>query len=706
MLAAMRRCGWTLLVLGLAPTLQVARATETPTNAPAQLKVSGFGFLGNREVLRLLRGFQPDGSLPVALDRTFVEDAALLLLARAHGEGYLRATLIGDFTMTDRSVQHLSWTNAMDALLPREFSAREARFRLEGGELFHYQNLEFTGLTVFSKAEASGYFVTGDTLLKLRVNRVFSPAALDNSITALREAYERAGYQEAAVRTNRLTRDESTGAVSVEIAVEEGLPTIVRSVTVQVQGGDTAQKPPRPPKTAEPYSRLWQQKLSQRLLSEQQSKGFPDAAVAFSTQRRATNAAGIDLHLLAIVSRGRFIRVGEISTTGARRTKAQVLERRIELEEGGPLNRVKAEKSRQSLARLGVFDSVRLRYEPVDEDTRNVIYEVEEGKPISLSVLAGFGSYELLRGGLDFENRNLFGRAHDLRLRAVQSFKSSKGDLSYTVPEIIGDNVDLFLQGSGLRREELSFTREEYGGSVGFQKPLLPIKTDLTLRYVYEFLDAIDVGALTARETGLQEAQAASFVLELHRDQRDSPLLPRRGLKLFSRLEVASASLGGNVDFQRLVLGASQHLDLGGGRLVHLGVTHGLSLTLGGTPDQLPFNKRFLPGGENSVRGYREGQASPLDDNGQQLGAETYTQANVEFEQIFTKAWSVVVFFDAVGFAQHRAEYPWDEGLYSLGGGLCWRSLIGPVRLEYGHNLNQRTHDPSGTLHFSVGFPF
>ncbi len=48
---------------------------------------------------RLLRNFQPDGKMPAVIDRTFVEDAALVLLARAHDEGYLRAILSGDFAM-------------------------------------------------------------------------------------------------------------------------------------------------------------------------------------------------------------------------------------------------------------------------------------------------------------------------------------------------------------------------------------------------------------------------------------------------------------------------------------------------------------------------------------------------------------------------------------------------------------------------------
>ncbi|MEO6036572.1 MAG: BamA/TamA family outer membrane protein, partial [Verrucomicrobiota bacterium] len=280
------------------------------------------------------------------------------------------------------------------------------------------------------------------------------------------------------------------------------------------------------------------------------------------------------------------------------------------------------------------------------------------------------------------------------------------GDLLYTVPEVFGENGNLFLQGSGLLREEVSFTRKEYGGSLGIQKPLLPIQTDFALRYDYEFLNALDVESASPNSAAVEEARSAAFVIELNRDRRDNPLLPRRGLKLFNRMEFASAALGGNVDYQRIIFGAAYHLDLRGGRLLHLGVTHALSFTLGGDSDDLPFNKRFFPGGESTVRGYQEGEASPLDENGHQLGAETYTLANLEFEQLLTKSWSVVTFFDAVGFAQRRADYPWDEALYSVGLGIRWNTLIGPVRLEYGYNLHRRVHDPVGTLHFSIGFPF
>jgi outer membrane protein assembly factor BamA len=367
---------------------------------------------------------------------------------------------------------------------------------------------------------------------------------------------------------------------------------------------------------------------------------------------------------------------------------------------------VEAEASRQRLAQLGVFNSVQLQYEEMDEESRNVVYEFREGKAITLSVLAGYGSYEKLRGGLEFEDRNVFGLAHDLRIQGVQSFKSSEGDLLYTIPAVFGTDANLFVQGSGLLRKEVTFTRKEYGGGIGAQKKIVPIKTDLAVRYDYQFLNAVDFTEGATNRPGVDNAKAAAIIVDMTYDHRDHPLLPQSGLKLFCRTEFAAEALGGTVSYQRLICGASYHYDLHGGRLLHLGLLHGMTFTLGGDSDDLPFNKRFFPGGANSVRGYQQGEASPLDPNGAQLGAETFTQVNIELEQVLTKSWSVVAFLDVVGFAESRDNYPWDEGLFSVGGGIHWRTIVGPVRLEYGYNLDPRPQDPTGTLHFSIGVPF
>ena len=67
------------------------------TNEPAQVKVSGFGLLGNREMVRLLKNFQKNRADPTVIDESFAEDAALVLLSRVTGEGFMNARLQGRF---------------------------------------------------------------------------------------------------------------------------------------------------------------------------------------------------------------------------------------------------------------------------------------------------------------------------------------------------------------------------------------------------------------------------------------------------------------------------------------------------------------------------------------------------------------------------------------------------------------------------------
>ena len=131
-------------------------------------------------------------------------------------------------------------------------------------------------------------------------------------------------------------------------------------------------------------------------------------------------------------------------------------------------------------------------------------------------------------------------------------------------------------------------------------------------------------------------------------------------------------------------------------------------VTTFGAPDDsdLPVSVRFFPGGDGSIRGYPQGEAAPRADNGLFIGAKSYVLANLELEQALTSNWSVVVFADAVGTAARLADYPFAEKLYSVGLGVRYQTIIGPVRVEYGHNLNPRPLDPSGTLLISIGFPF
>jgi outer membrane protein insertion porin family len=685
----------------------VAPAFSAEQKKPrADLEISGYGFLGNRQLKRVLTTLLLEKKRLEFFDAAFVEDAALVLFSQLNNDGFLRPTLKAEVALEDGQGVTYLWDPPAEAPLPSELRARRVHFTILEGARYHYKRIEFLGLESVTEKQARAFFVEAGALLPLSRYRIYTPARLERGLDSLAETLHRSGHANATATAEDLIRDDKRGDVSLTIRVVEGPRFIARSVKEEVfYGTNTLPAEFRTAYPLKPYSRIFAQDYEQMLRTNFYARGFPDTAVDLSILHQEASNGIVHVDLSARVHTGRRTRVGDVIFLGRERTRPSVLEHRVPLESGDWLDRVQAENGRLRLSRLGVFESVELAYDPVDDRTRNITYRLREGKRIELSLLAGYGSYEMLRGGFELEQRNVFGRAHHSRLRAIQSFKSSSGNYTYTMPELLGQDFDVFIRGFGLRREEVTFTREEYGGGAGMQRAFRGIDSTVALRYDYQVLSATEADVDLA-EQGVQSPSVGALTLDFRHDRRNNPLYPQRGYKIFSSLELASELLAGDVNYQRVELAGSYHWPLGATRRMHFGLTHGLVATAGTPTEDLPFTRRFFPGGENSIRGYQEGEASPRDEDDNEVGAETYLLGTVEFEQSLTPRWSLVFFSDNLGVARALRDYPGDELLLSVGGGVRWRTLIGPVRLEYGHNLHRRDGDPSGTLHFSFGFPF
>jgi len=607
------------LAMSLVLATRVGADTVQPS-PPARMEVSGYGFFGNRSLLKMLHLLQPPEKAPSTYPANAVEDAAMVLLSQLARDGYLDPRLTVSLTLMDDSVMVRDWDETLEPLLPRPLEARRVRFRIHRGVLYYYDKITFFGLESITPEAARQWFAKDDFLVHSRSTRVYTPARFQQALAGLRNELARQGREHAEVHVGRLDRDDRTGAVQVEIAVEEGLQVHVRSVTVQTTGPDA--NVPTSTDTRHPdrsFSRYWLQDLTQQLKNEQYRRGFPDVSVEVIEQAREQEGQIEQLDLLATVRTGSHVKIGQVRFEGNRKTSRTALRERVRVSSGDDLNPLRVEQSRQRLSRLGVFNAVDVNYAGDGSTTRDVIYSVKEGKIMDLNLLMGYGSYETLRGGFEIEQYNLWGRAHNARLRAVQSFKSSQVDYLYNMPDLIGEEVNLFLGASALHREEVSFLREERGMSMGVQRYLEPIHSDVRVRYNYQFLNASDIQTTTS--DSLDQARAAAVVFDLMHDRLDNPLVPRSGYKALASLEVASTLLGGDVDYDRLELAAAWHVKLGGGRFFHLGLSHGVLFTTGGTKGNLPFNKRFFPGGEDSVRGFQQGQASPRDALGNVIGA-------------------------------------------------------------------------------------
>jgi len=693
-----------LLALCLLLPVHLTRAQEsvTPKPKPAKLKVSGFGLLGNPLLRKIARQLLGDDRQPETFSANFLEDAAVVMLNRVRRVGYLDARLTGTFTYKDGTVATFVWKPGSDLILPRPLEVTRAHFHVQEGTLYHYRSVAIDGLSVIPEKDARGFFYKTDFLLRLKTTLRFSRQGLQRSVGNLRQAVQNLGYRDAEVRITSVHTNTQSGDVEVTVLVDQGPLYSADNLLVHVRASTNA--PPTLSESRrpdEPYSQIWAQDLKQELATREFAQGYPDTEIQLRELQRQTNGNLITVQLEADALRGDQVELGEVHFEGYDKTRLSLLQRKARLD--GPwLDRLEVDAARERILRLGTFKYADVLYTPEEGSPRDVIFRLEEGNRLDVNLLFGYGSYDLAFGGVEVNQYNIFGLAHSARLRAVQSFKSSLANYTYTVPDLFSRDINLFVSADGLRREEVSFDREELTLSVGVRKSFLQPGLSAGIRYAYEFLDA-RLAPASVSSDGPNEV--AAFIFDLLRERRDNPLVPRQGHRIYFSAELADPAYGGESEFQRIEMSASYHQPLGGGRFAHLALGQGLVFTPDRNTD-LPFNKRFFPGGENSVRGYQRGEASPLDAAGEEIGAESAIEWNIELEQALTPIWSVVGFVDGTAIAADIDHYPEEEILWSAGGGIRWNTLIGPVRLEYGYNLDPRPQDPSGTLHFSIGAPF
>jgi outer membrane protein assembly factor BamA len=671
----------------------------------AELRVSGLGLLADHratQTLNRLRNPERAG----LMDAGAIEDAALILYSQLTGDGYLNATVTARVTLDGGARAEYPLDAKLEHPLPRPLAARTVLLNVRHGPRFSLRAVVFTGLATLRPAEARAYFLGETGLIPVASERIYSPGRLRRALANLQEALRQRGRAEAVVELTRLQVESKSGEARAWVTVREGPEWRVDALRFDVVGDH-----PPPPDLAHEgagpdWTELWRQDTTTAIRRWYYQRGHPDVQVNLVPQAAPPAEGWRSVTVTAQIKPGPEVRLGEVRFVGNRHTRELVLRRLVRVTPGDPLNPIPLDDGLARIARLGVFSNLYLHYDPPTGPTRDVVYQLTEGRRAELALLFGYGSYDELRGGVEWKHYNLFGRANTDNLKLVQSIKSTQADYTYTVPELFGTAVDGSARLFGLRRQELSFVRTEYGANVTFLWPLRGLGTNLTTGYSFQRLRSTS-NQLATSPTDLSQANVASVEVGLVRDRRDNPLTPHRGTKIAIELTEASRRLGGQVDFQQLTLSASYHRPVGRGHWIHVGFTHGIVTTYGAQSDaQLPVNVRFFPGGDGSIRGYRSGEAAPRAADGQFIGAKAYLQVNLEFEQALTTKWTMVAFADALGTAVRLADYPFDERLYTVGLGLRYQTLIGPIRLEYGHNLNPRPRDPSGTLLLSLGFPF
>src|SRR5207249_3044880 len=154
------------------------------------------------------------------------------------------------------------------------------------------------------------------------------------------------------------------------------------------------------------------------------SMGYPDVRVEPTVNRVQENNG---MHVTFQITEGDAYKIGNIIVTGNTRTKEKIIHRNSNLYPNTPYNPEALLESQQRLYATGLF--TRVDIVSLQQDlpaVRNVLIQVEDGKPILLTPSVGVKEGEGPRATFELSHSNLFGLDRSISLRLRGSLRGSK----------------------------------------------------------------------------------------------------------------------------------------------------------------------------------------------------------------------------------------------------------------------------------------
>lgn len=408
------------------------------------------------------------------------------------------------------------------------------------------------------------------------------------------------------------------------------------------------------------------------------------------------------------ISKGKRVRFERVNIVGNKMTRDNVIRRELKAIEGEYFSGKSLRKSTENLYRLGFFEDVKVKTKKGSLDDRIILdIEVKERPTGSFSIGIGYSSRDEAFGMVQIAQNNLFGYGQRLEASGKIGGKSSEFDIRFVEPWLFDKPLSVSVDVYKWTYEYDSYTRDSLGSALGFEFPLgIDEITKGSIKYGYDDANITDISDDASSLIKDMEGHTitSSTVFGIKRDSRDRPWNTSRGSINSLTFEYAGGFLGGDEYFNKYEARSVWYFPLFWdtvfimqGRLGYIEQRAGGSLSV--------FQK-FRIGGINTVRGFNYASISPIDPvTRDRIGGEKKMIYNLEYRFPLLKEQGLVglVFFDAGNVFARDEDYTFSGIRQSTGCGVRWYSPLGPLRLEYGMNMDPRGDEPTGKWEFSVG---
>lgn len=423
-----------------------------------------------------------------------------------------------------------------------------------------------------------------------------------------------------------------------------------------------------------------------------------------------------------IISKGSKVRFERINIIGNTVTRDKVIRRELKAIEGGDFSGEALRLGTENLKRLGFFSDVEIETKKGSKDDLMILdVKVKEQPTGSFSIGAGYSSENSIFATFQVSQNNFLGRGQKLQASASLGSVASNFNISITEPWMFDTRVSGTFNIYRTKTEYESYsyddvkydeyTRKSFGGRLGLGVPLDKIDefTRGNIMYTYDDSNISDVpyDASSAWKDMEGRNVTSSITLGMFRDTRDEPWNTSRGSYNNLSFEFAGRFLGGDVAFNKIRFTTAWYFPLFWNTVFLTKGSWGYMEEKAG--GKLPVYQKFRIGGLSTVRGFEAGSISPRDpEYGDRIGGERMMYYNLEYRFPILKEQGItgLVFFDCGNVFEASEHYTFSNIRRSAGGGVRWYSPMGPLRLEYGKNLDQFEGEKTGKWEFSMGNQF
>lgn len=505
-------------------------------------------------------------------------------------------------------------------------------------------------------------------------------------------------YWDASVELTEAEQDDSTGLINVRLLARPGAHYQLASPRVQVAGKRQPEIEDRLASLEGKPATTIEVRKARRIVEQYYLNQGHQLAIVEMFASHADDR----LALLFRVTPGRRYTVGEIEIVGTEKVHKSALDRRFHAFHGQEFRAQAFEDEIRRIYSTGAFESVRLESSPQDDDTLDLTIRVQESKPDGYYAYGGVGSLEGPILGAGYYHRNLFGNLWNFSSGLEISGIGLLGDVRVTEPWFLGQNIRFTSRGYAQTRSYDGYDKAEVGGGVelGWN---LGNHYSANLSFYNSYVNTSADG-LAVSELGPKNYFIHRISFEQTIDHRDNTILPTDGYFIRLNNELGLTFYNESVSYFRTDARLSAYQPVSEQSHIAFNLQAGMIIPSGDS-ENLPIDMRYFLGGASTVRSFPERELGPSS-NGYPRGGEAYWSANLEYIHTLKGLLRGIVFFDAGNLNENYENFGSGRTNIAAGVGLRFDLPIGPVRLEYGHNLNPDDGDPSGTFHFAIGTTF